>query len=132
MSPTALRFNAGLLLNYVDVSNWLAVAVSPTAVNLIKMDTAVQTTVATAARTGTAGELLDFVVQNRAGRVLAWLNDTNYINYALTTAERTKYEAGKIHGLYASGASPAANGSEDGGTRWGFLRIAEPGPFSPA
>jgi hypothetical protein len=25
MSPTALRFNAGLLLNYVDVSNWLAV-----------------------------------------------------------------------------------------------------------
>jgi hypothetical protein len=132
MSSTASRFNAGLLLNYVDANNFLAVAVSPTAVNLIKMDASVQTTVATTARTGTAGEVITFVVQNRAGRILVWLNDVQQISYALTTAERTKYEAGKIHGLYASGASPAANGSEDGGSRWGFLRIAEPGPFSPA
>jgi hypothetical protein len=132
MSSTAGgHFNSGLLLNYVDASNFLCVAISPTVVTIQKVDAGVQTIPAGAgnsvARTTAPGEILDVVVQQRAGWVQVHINDTLFAYYQMTSAERTKYMGGYIHGFYAY-----APGNEDGGTSWGFLRMAMPGPFSPA
>lgn len=132
MSPTAGgHFNSGLLINYVDASNFMCVAISPTTVSIQKMDAGAQTSPAgpgnSVARTTAPGEVLDLVVQQRGGWIQVHINDVLVAYYQMTSAERTKYMGGYIHGFYAY-----APGNEDGGTSWGFLRMAMPGPFSPA